>query len=71
MADSDPKLSPHNVESAGFASGSVKGQYDVSAPSTKKLLQTQILVNLHSLLVKIHKKSFKDLEVIQKGLFCV
>ena len=31
MADSDPKLAPHNVESAGFKSGEVKGQYDVSA----------------------------------------
>ena len=36
MADSDPKLAPHNVESAGFASGSVKGQYDVSAQARKK-----------------------------------
>ena len=35
MADSDPKLAPHNVESAGFASGSVKGQYD-ECSSTKK-----------------------------------
>ena len=29
MADSDPKLAPHNVESAGFKGGEVKGQYDV------------------------------------------
>ena len=36
MADSDPKLAPHNVVSAGFASGSVKGQYDVSPQARKK-----------------------------------
>ena len=30
------KISSHNVESAGFASGSVKGQYDVSAQARKK-----------------------------------
>ena len=36
MADSDPKLAPHNVESAGFKGGSVKGQYDVSAQARKK-----------------------------------
>ena len=36
MADSDPKLAPHNVESAGFAGGSGKGQYDVSAQARKK-----------------------------------
>ena len=36
MADSDPKLAPHNVESQGFGSGSVKGQYDVSAQARKK-----------------------------------
>ena len=47
MADSDPKLAPHNVESAGFASGSVKGQYDVSAQARKKLPQTQMTSNLH------------------------
>ena len=35
-ADSDPTKSPHNVVSAGFASGSVKGQYDVSAQARKK-----------------------------------
>ena len=48
MADSDPKLAPHNVESAGFASGNVKGQYDVSAQARKKKLpQTQMTSNLH------------------------
>ena len=36
MADSDPRLAPHNVESAGFKGGSVKGQYDVSAQARKK-----------------------------------
>tara|TARA_B000000565_G_scaffold35128_1_gene23386 strand:+ start:245 stop:400 length:156 start_codon:yes stop_codon:yes gene_type:complete len=36
MADSDPKLAPHNVVSQGFGSGSVKGQYDVSAQARKK-----------------------------------
>ena len=36
MADSDPKLAPHNVESAGFESGSVKGQYDVVLKHEKK-----------------------------------
>tara|TARA_B100000131_G_scaffold78647_1_gene75351 strand:- start:4816 stop:4971 length:156 start_codon:yes stop_codon:yes gene_type:complete len=36
MADSDPTKSPHNVVSAGFASGSVKGQYDVSQQARKK-----------------------------------
>ena len=36
MADSNPKLAPHNVESQGFAGGSVKGQYDVSAQARKK-----------------------------------
>tara|TARA_B100000212_G_scaffold335811_1_gene308306 strand:- start:70 stop:222 length:153 start_codon:yes stop_codon:yes gene_type:complete len=34
--DSDPTKSPLNVESAGFKSGSVKGQYDVSAQARKK-----------------------------------
>ena len=34
--DSDPTKSPLNVESAGLKSGSVKGQYDVSAQSRKK-----------------------------------
>ena len=52
MADSDPRLAPHNVESAGFKGGSVKGQYDVSAQARKRLLQTVILDNLHSPLVK-------------------
>ena len=36
MADSNPKLAPHNVESQGFASGSLVGQYDVSAQARKK-----------------------------------
>ena len=35
MADSNPKMAPHNVESQGFASGIVKGQYDVSAQARK------------------------------------
>tara|TARA_B100000614_G_scaffold191595_1_gene172614 strand:+ start:2794 stop:2946 length:153 start_codon:yes stop_codon:yes gene_type:complete len=34
--DSDPTKSPKNVESAGYKSGSVKGQYDVSAQARKK-----------------------------------
>jgi len=34
--DSDPTKSPLNVESAGLKSGSVKGQYDVSAQARKK-----------------------------------
>ena len=34
--DSDPTKSPLNVESAGLKSGSVKGQYDVSAQSSQK-----------------------------------
>ena len=34
--DSDPTKSPLNVESAGLKSGSVKGQYDVSAQAAKK-----------------------------------
>ena len=58
MADSDPKLAPHNVESQGFASGSIVGQYDVSAQE-KKLLQTQMISNLHSLLVKNTLKNFQ------------
>ena len=36
MADSNPKLAPHNVESQGFAGGSIVGQYDVSAQARKK-----------------------------------
>tara|TARA_B100001029_G_C14814327_1_gene314105 strand:+ start:66 stop:221 length:156 start_codon:yes stop_codon:yes gene_type:complete len=36
MADSNPKLAPHNVESQGFSSGSVVGQYDVSGQARKK-----------------------------------
>ena len=36
MADSDPTNAPHNVVSAGHGSGSVKGQYDVSAQARKK-----------------------------------
>ena len=36
MADSDPTKAPHNVASQGFASGSVTGQYDVSAQARKK-----------------------------------
>ena len=40
MADSDPTKSPHNVVSAGFASGRVKGQYDVSQQARKKAAAT-------------------------------
>ena len=36
MSDADPKLAPHKVVSQGFGSGSVKGQYDVSAQARKK-----------------------------------
>ena len=36
MADSDPTKAPHNVVTAGFANGNVKGQYDVSAQARKK-----------------------------------
>ena len=68
MADSDPKLAPHNVESAGFKGGEVKGQYDVSAQARKKLPQTLILVNLHSLLAKKYHKINKD---PSKGSFFV
>ena len=45
--DSDPTKSPLNVESAGLKSGSVKGQYDVSAQPQKILPQTPILISLH------------------------
>ena len=41
MADSDPTNAPHNVQRQGFASGSVKGQYDVSAQARKKSAATQ------------------------------
>ena len=31
MADSDPKLAPHNVESAGFGSGDVRSASTANA----------------------------------------
>ena len=36
MADSDPRLAPHNVNTVGGGSGNVKGQYDVSQQARKK-----------------------------------
>ena len=67
MADSDPKLAPHNVESAGFASGNVKGQYDVSAQARKKAAaNTNDKQSPLAAGQKYTKISFKTL---QKGLF--
>ena len=69
MADSDPKLAPHNVESAGFKGGSVKGQYDVSAQARKKAA-----ANSNSgqspprCWLKLRKKLFKTLKRV---FFCV
>ena len=67
--DSDPTKSPLNVESAGLKSGSVKGQYDVSAQSRKKAA-ANTNSNQSPLACWLCRESLKILlKTLKKGLF--